>query len=39
MLDFLMLVMIAAAFAGAFGYVRACDGMTVRRSPSADIIP
>ena len=36
MLDLLMLVLLAASFAGAFLYVWACDGMTVRRGPAAD---
>jgi hypothetical protein len=36
MVDLPMLAMLAAAFAGAFGYVWACDGMTRWRSPALD---
>jgi hypothetical protein len=39
MLDFLMLTTVAAAFLGAFGYVRACQGITGRRSPAWDNSP
>jgi nitrate reductase NapE component len=39
MLDLLMLIMVAAAFIGAFGYVWACQGMTGRRSPASDRLP
>jgi hypothetical protein len=30
MIDLLMLILIAVAFAGAMTYVRACDGLTGR---------
>jgi hypothetical protein len=36
MLDLLMLAMLTAAFAGAFGYVWACQGITGRRNPAWD---
>jgi hypothetical protein len=39
MLDLLMLTMLAAAFALAFGYVWACDGMTGRHGAASDILP
>jgi hypothetical protein len=34
MFDLLMLVLLAAAFAGAVGYVRACERLTVRLNHS-----
>jgi hypothetical protein len=34
-IDLLMLITLAAAFAAAFGYVWACHGMTGRRSPAS----
>jgi hypothetical protein len=36
MLDLLMMITLAAAFAGAFGYVWACEDMTNRRRPSSE---
>jgi hypothetical protein len=36
LLDLLMLIMLAAAFAGAFGYVRACAGMMTGQRPSLE---
>jgi hypothetical protein len=33
MSDFLMLILLAIVFAGAFGYVSACNGVTGRRGP------
>ena len=39
MSDLLMLILVAGAFAGAFGYVRACDGMTGRRGPVSEEPP
>jgi hypothetical protein len=35
-LDFLMLLLLAAAFGGAFGYVWACQDMIGRRRPSSE---
>ena len=35
MVDLLMLVMLAAGYAGAFAYVCACDGMTCQRGPAS----
>jgi hypothetical protein len=39
MLDLVMVVMLAIAFAGAFAYVRACAAMTERRSAASDEPP
>jgi hypothetical protein len=39
MLDLLMLIMFATAFAAAFGYVWACHAMTARRSPGPGEAP
>jgi hypothetical protein len=39
LLDFLMLIWLAAAFAGACGYVWACEAMTGRRGPASDEAP
>jgi hypothetical protein len=39
MFDLLMLILLAAAFAGSFGYVCACDGMTGRRGPASEEPP
>jgi hypothetical protein len=38
-LDLLMLIMLAAAFTAAFGYVWACHGMTGRRGPASGDMP
>jgi hypothetical protein len=34
--DFLMLLLLVAAFAGGFGYVRACGGMIRPAGPAAE---
>jgi hypothetical protein len=37
-LDLLMLILLAAAFAGGAGYVEACARLAARRSPSSDTV-
>jgi hypothetical protein len=39
MIDLLMLIVLAAAFAGAAGYVRLCSRFVGQRNPSSDKAP